>query len=755
MKQLRFRRGVVLALALAVLAAVAIALSLGVFRQERAAASPDVDLWVTVDSTPDSGTTMAPGSIITYVVTVHSTGATAADDDDITLNIDLDNATYVTGSGSITGNVFCAWAAVPIVCDVPDFTGAGNKTVSFNATVGATGPVLVGAALDPPITGGVGEVGEVDEGTNALNVDDDDGDDDILNCAAVGEGSDLSGEEPDNFDCTSHGVGNAELTIAKTSSPSEATAVGLGSAILYNLTASNDAAAAGTATDVVIRDYIPTGLLTFVYAAPGLGVTCTDTAPPQINCTVATLAPGHSASVAILVSVAASSGAVLNGAYVDPDDVIDEDNEDADDPALVCTAVGEGSDDGDGPTEDDNYDCTSHTVTALPDLSIAKTATPAETTAVKTGDTITYTLTASNASGTGTATNVAIRDILGTGLTFGSVINVSAGVTCATALPQINCTAPSIAPGGSATVTMTATVSATSGSVFNGARVDPANAIPEINDDADDPDLDCSATGVNVGEGTDTGEVTEPDNFDCTRHTFGGVDLTITKTASPTEATTVATGSNITYTITARNATGAPSAATNVGIRDTLGSGLTFVSATPSGTGVTCADITPPEINCTAASIAAGGSATVTIVATVSATSGTVLNGARVDPAGTIAETNEDADDPDLTCAAVGEGTTTATEPDNFDCTSHTVGAAAGALLNCPLSGKWALSVWNGPSGKPIAEALATCTSVNIVAAYSLDRTTNTWLKYFPGRGTDINDLLSLSSMQAIITRGQ
>jgi uncharacterized repeat protein (TIGR01451 family) len=268
-----------------------------------------------------------------------------------------------------------------------------------------------------------------------------------------------------------------------------------------------------------------------------------------------------------------------------------------------------------------------------------------------------------------------------------------------------------------------------------------------------------------VGEGLGNAPSVEADNFDCTTHTAGAADLTITKTASISESTNVATGATITYTLTVANSASATVTATNVLIRDTLGSGLTFVSATP-GTGVTCSDTDPPQINCTAVSIAPSGSATLTIIATVSATSGTVLNGARVDPANAIPESNEDADDGDYDCTAVGEGTTTATEPDNFDCTRHTLTTgsptptptatvSAGQLLNCPFSGKWAISVWDGPSGTATNDALATCTGVTIVAAYSLDRTTNTWFKYFPGHGTDINDLLTLSDMQAILTLAQ
>ena len=553
-----------------------------------------------------------------------------------------------------------------------------------------------------------------------------------------------------------------DLVITKTAVPAESTGVVNGQNITYTLTVQNIGNAATPAV-VAIRDDM-SGLQNPV-VTEGAGVTCSDEVLPIIQCaTDAVMAAGESRTVQIVAQVNVASGYVYNGAYVDPLNAIAEDNEDADDPDYDCGATGgnvnEGSDTAPA-NEPDNYDCTRHGV-AMPDLTITKTATtPAEGTTQPVGATITYNITVINlATATGTATSVLIRDTIGSNLTYASATPGS-GVICGDLSPPIiECTAASIAPGETRALTIAATVAASTGALLNGAYVDPNNTINEINEDDDDT-LDCAA----VGEGTGHLPSAEPDNFDCTTHTAGAADLTITKTASPSESTNVASGGTITYTLTVANSSSATVTATNVLIRDTLGTGLTFVSATP-GTGVTCGDTTPPVIECTAASIAPSGSATVTIIATVSATSGTVLNGARVDPANAIPESNEDADDGDYDCTAVGEGTTTATEPDNFDCTRHTLTTAsptptptatvsAGQLLNCPFSGKWAISVWDGPSGTATSTALATCPGVTIVAAYSLDRTTNGWLVYFPGRGTDINNLLTLSDMQAILTLAQ
>jgi uncharacterized repeat protein (TIGR01451 family) len=108
-----------------------------------------------------------------------------------------------------------------------------------------------------------------------------------------------------------------------------------------------------------------------------------------------------------------------------------------------------------------------------------------------------------------------------------------------------------------------------------------------------------------------------------------GADVAITKSASPT---TVAQGGNVTYTLTPRfNGGVAPGQTGPITVTDTLGAGLTFVSAT--GTGWTCDSSALPTITCTRPGPYTGGNFTnmpaITLVATA-ASAGTLSNSASI-----------------------------------------------------------------------------------------------------------------------------
>jgi uncharacterized repeat protein (TIGR01451 family)/fimbrial isopeptide formation D2 family protein len=571
------------------------------------------------------------------------------------------------------------------------------------------------------------------------------------------------------FDAQRAAADPLDMSVAVTSTPASGP-VAQGSVISYIVTVTTDAA---PGVSVLLNVAVSGGEVVTASVTPSAGITCPSPGATLMICTIAGTFTGSGTVVFNGKVTAVAPGPMQLGVALDPASgnagAADEGgvgltDEDGGSDALDCTAVGEGTLPNAGPAGDDNdnFDCTEHTVGAASnvDLVITKSSNPALDAVVGPGTTIVYTLTASNL-GTTQVAGAVIRDYLPSGLTFVSA-TPSSGSCWDIIPPEINCSA-TIAQGSPVTVTIVATVAAsvTGGDILNGARVDPDNVVPEVNDEADDEVFDCNT----VGEGTPVVPPgTEFDNYDCTRNRT--VNLTITKTASPAEGTGAKTGDTITYTLTVSNAAAATGTANSVVIRDKPGTGLTFGSMTAVSAGVTCADTTGPDYDCTATSIPPGESRTVTVVATVSATSGTVLNGAQVDPANAITETNEDADDDTLDCSTVGEGSDNGTndEPDNFDCTRHTLTTptptptptvSPGVLLNCPYSGKWALSVWNGPTGKTPAEALATCSGVTIVAAYSLDRTNNGWLVYFPGRGTDVNTLSSLSKEQAILTLAQ
>jgi uncharacterized repeat protein (TIGR01451 family) len=99
-------------------------------------------------------------------------------------------------------------------------------------------------------------------------------------------------------------------------------------------------------------------------------------------------------------------------------------------------------------------------------------------------------------------------------------------------------------------------------------------------------------------------------------------DLSMTKTVSNA---TPANGTGISYTLTVTNAASSPNSATGVTVLDLLPAGTTFVSATGTGSYASGTGIW------TVGTLAPGASATLTINATVNATSGAVVtNGAEV-----------------------------------------------------------------------------------------------------------------------------
>jgi hypothetical protein len=79
--------------------------------------------------------------------------------------------------------------------------------------------------------------------------------------------------------------------------------------------------------------------------------------------------------------------------------------------------------------------------------------------------------------------------------------------------------------------------------------------------------------------------------------------------------------------------------------------------------------------------------------------------------------------------------------------------SAQGTVHNCPSAGKWAVSVWDGADATDTGQALATCQTGAVAAAYYIDGHTQIWSRWFAGQ-PEVSDLQALDDMQVVIACG-
>ena len=237
--------------------------------------------------------------------------------------------------------------------------------------------------------------------------------------------------------------------------------------------------------------------------------------------------------------------------------------------------------------------CGTSTPVTAPAVTYSKSVTlPSGQTEVSTGDTLTYTLTATIARSSTTAP-LTLTDTLGVGLTLA---NVSAGnFTCGTSNPLV-CTLSAGTAPGTYMLTYTATVNDQATGTVN-------NAVVGTGDDAPT----CAGTCT-----TET-PVTEP----------LAPLVTYAKSATlPSGQTEVRVGDTVTYTLTTTVVNAVTSS--DLVLTDTLGTGLDFVAVTNAGA-YTCNSSNP--LVCTLPVGTVPGTYTVTYTATVNAQAvGTVDN---------------------------------------------------------------------------------------------------------------------------------
>lgn len=371
---------------------------------------------------------------------------------------------------------------------------------------------------------------------------------------------------------------SADLGITKTASVSP---VVVGQAYNWNITVRNyGPMPVLTGQTITVTDTVPPGMT--VNGPASAGWTCTGlpavggTAFSCDHVRTSNLAVNTNAPTLSLPSVNTAQGAVTNNA---------------------CLALS-----GSGPTEAGSVvgfqdNCVGAGITTTDagnsaDLQITKAVAPNP---VVVGQNLTYTLVARNLSATVAATNVHVYDTLNNLVGTGSLQSITTTQgSCTPAAPAngasqvVDCNLGTLAPGGTATVTITVRPNNTTAAVLSRPNTASVNSL-----DVGDPNRTNNSATVNSD-------------------VLPRVDATVSKTVNPSSNTRV--GQPTVYTVTARNA--GPSTTNLLRITDVMPPNTAFISVgTPSNSG-TCGTVptvgsTGETLVCDWTNVPAGGNRTV------------------------------------------------------------------------------------------------------------------------------------------------
>ncbi len=345
-----------------------------------------------------------------------------------------------------------------------------------------------------------------------------------------------------------------------------------GTPIQYTIVVTNTAGSTNLIADAIVSDALPASLT---------GATWTCSASPGSNCDAAT----GSGSINTTVDLAVNGTATfLVNAVVSPNATGSLSNT-----ATVTAPVGVTD-----LVPGNNSATDTDTLAPRGDVAITKTN---GTTSTVPGEVVTYTIVASN-SGPSVATAVTINDAppATSGTVSWSCVATS-GSSCVASGTGDLATAANLASGGTATYTVTYTVSPSAvGQLVNDASL----GIPSGFTD--------TFSGNNAASDTDT--------------LLPKADLSVTKTHTPA---IIVPGTTTTYTVTVKNS--GPSVVATADLEDVLPAGFT-VSNVASSVWTCSAPIT--SINCTATNLIVGTS-TITVIGTFDqSATGLVENVAKV-----------------------------------------------------------------------------------------------------------------------------
>jgi uncharacterized repeat protein (TIGR01451 family) len=359
------------------------------------------------------------------------------------------------------------------------------------------------------------------------------------------------------------GIGDvANLSVAKTADPQVAS---VGDVVTYTLAVTNDVPAAeggappsGLGTTGAVVTDPLPADLVFVSSPSGTCVPDSPTPPQTVTCRVGPVAEGDVVPATFTARVLEPAAGTI-----------------VTNRATVASVAAGGFPALPDLEPSDNSDAASVSVAPQADLSLTKSVSDPNP---GTDRTVGYTLTVRNA-GPNDATGVMIDDVLPAGLDF-----VDASTGCVNDAGVVSCDVGTVPSGGQASVTIRVR---TTGPVAGSAVTNLASVSGDEEDPA--PGNDQASVSMSV----------QP-----------LVDLELTKTASNPSPSA---GGPVSYVLSLHN--NGPSPATGVTISDPLPAGLSFASGAGCGAA-------GQLVTCDVGTVAAGGTAAVTLTVEVADTAG-------------------------------------------------------------------------------------------------------------------------------------
>jgi uncharacterized repeat protein (TIGR01451 family) len=407
----------------------------------------------------------------------------------------------------------------------------------------------------------------------------------LTNTATVTEGAGVTDPTQGNNSATDTDTLSPEADLSITKTDGAASEVP-GTGVIYTITVSN--AGPSDVTGASVADTFPGILSGVTYTSVVAGGATGNTAAGAGNISDTVNMPaGSSITYTVTANIASSATGNLSN-------------------TATVTAPGGVTD----PTPGNNSSTDTDTLVPSADVSVTKTDSPDP---VISGNNITYTITVTN-SGPSDAQSLSLSDAVPANTTLFSV-TTPASWTRTDAVPA----------GGTGTITFTRTsLAASASSIFT--IVVNVNAGTANGTIVNNTATVASATADPTAGNNSATAMTLVQN---------DADLAITKVRSPLG--TINAGTNVTYTIQVTN--NGPSPATGVTFTDVVPSGTTLVSQS-NPAGWSCNTIPAGgtgTITCTKSSMANGGSATLTVVATVSCS---VPNGTTINNTATVGATS-------------------------------------------------------------------------------------------------------------------